>query len=358
MKRSVVALVLGICGSGFAAPTYHIHPLDFNGALQSMNSSGDMAGYSNTFDQPQGEVTIGGINHVLQPFTGDSASIAYQLNDQGTVVGGSRGTGGERAFVYSGGVVTALTPLLGGTYDTAYGINNAGLIVGKSESATGTYACLWENGVPRSLGTLPGDVGSDARQINANGDVVGESISSNGKTNPVIFANGKLIKIPGLPGDDTITLGYQINNSDMVLGAYTPNMGFGPQGVFLFDGHKTVSLGWPAADAIMFPTGLNDRGQAVGWSQGSIAEGYIGWLYTDGAMYNFQNLLDSSSSGWTTGWIMGIDNAGDVYGFGNKGAFFATPVPEPKMGLGFLIGFGAICSWKPLRKMKLRKSPI
>ena len=70
--------------------------------------------------------------------------------------------------------------------------------------------------------------------------------------------------------------------------------------------------------------GLNDFGQVVGVSSG------IPFLYSNGQMMNLNNLV-VSNSGWVLSWANGINNAGQIVGYGTnpsgqQDAYLLNPV--------------------------------
>lgn len=334
-----------VTGRAIAVPTYTVQPLPFGGMAYSVNSNGDIAGFAGVFGGDIARIRIGGINHDISPFAGDSDCFAYALNDSGVAIGGSRsGTNNyhERSFEYANGIETPLGALSGGTYSTAEGINQAGQICGWSESANGHRAFLWQQGSMQDLGVLPGDVASEAFGINDEGDVVGNSISATGQSTPVVFSNGKITPIPGLSGGTLLT-GAKINDLGWVVGTFQPDAGSASSAyptAYLSDGVHTTSLGSITSNSVTMPTGLNNKGQVVGWSLDSNSATYTGWIYTDGATYELKDLADSSANNRTLSQIFGIQDSGAVYGYDNLRSFIATPVPEPTSLLLILGGIG------------------
>jgi probable HAF family extracellular repeat protein len=119
--------------------------------------------------------------HRLPPLTGDSASVAFGMNNIGQATGFSGGCGSGLADIYAAyhalrwqnGVPTDLGKL-GGTLAIGAGINNRGQVAGNATlpGDTVVHAFLWneEDGM-QDLGTLPADTNSIVGNINDEGQV-------------------------------------------------------------------------------------------------------------------------------------------------------------------------------------------
>jgi probable HAF family extracellular repeat protein len=238
-------------------------------------------------------------------------SFAQAVNDSGQVVGGSdSATRGRQPFLYTGGQMIGLGHLPGykGT-GVALGINNSGQVVGYDNPNSLRFsgdpgfnqAFLWQNGVMTDLGTL-GGTGSVATAINASGQVVGYSTTASGQTDAFLYANGVM--------------------TDLGL--------FGPGG--------EESIAWA----------INSSGEVVG-SHSTIGGG--AFLYSDGVLTDLNSLIDPAS-GWNLQEAHGINDAGQIVGWGTihgqTHAFELTPVPAPPglvislTGAGLLLGFAQV----------------
>jgi probable HAF family extracellular repeat protein len=252
-----------------------------------LNNNGQVVGYA--FD---GSAAGGATNHAFlweegvmtDLFPVPQFSIGNAVNDAGQVVGNYNL---NRPFIWEDGVFTDLGGFDGGaSFGYALDINNAGQVVGSSHVNNGSegieqHAFLWEEGVMTDLGALPGMLDSRAHAINQLGDVVGFSSLFDPDTTDEIsrsflYSNGQMIDL-NVPGDYT------------------------------------------AAEDI------NDLGHIVGW-MGSRA-----YIYEDGVVPELNTLI-LPGSGITVQKATGINNAGQIVGYGRAGtstrAVLLTPTEE------------------------------
>jgi probable HAF family extracellular repeat protein len=262
----------------------------------------------------------------------DYCSDPYGINNIGQVVGISYWPGvAYHAFICSGGAMTALGTLPGSSSSSsskAYGINDNGQVVG--EAVTGSmqwHAFLYSNGTMTDIGTLQPDIASVAKGINDSGTVAG-TIGAWPDSHAFIYSKG-VMTFPDIPFGYTEAVA--INNSGQVVG---DDQLTGMEHAFLFSNGVATDLG-TLGGGYSNAEGINDNGEIVGFSY---AAGYDGqqhaFLDLNGEpMQDLHNLI-SSNSGWTLEDAVGINNNGQIVGYGinpsgQTGVFLLTPTPEP-----------------------------
>jgi probable HAF family extracellular repeat protein len=183
---------------------------------------------------------------------------------EGVIVGGSETSTGElRAFLTIGGGLVDLGTL-GGRNSEARGVNAAGQVVGMAESAAGTMrAFLYTAGRMSDLGTLGGRY-SMASAINAAGRIVGSSETKNGASHAYLYQSSQMQDLGTLGGQNSAAMA--INSSGQVVGR-SDTAGSRRQ-AFLYSGSMinlnsllAANSGWE----LLAATGINDAGQIVGY---------------------------------------------------------------------------------------------
>lgn len=149
----------------------------------------------------------------------------------------------------------------------------------------------------------------------------------------------------------TGSVGYGINDAGQVTGlAYTTSSSPYLYHAFLYSNGAMTDLGTMGGISSA-GYGINSAGQVVG----SVLMGHDArdrginnaFLYSDGTMTNLNTLIDPSS-GWTLSEARGINDAGQIVGWGVSPyggefhAFLLTPVPEPETYALMLAGLGLI----------------
>jgi probable HAF family extracellular repeat protein len=285
--------------------------------------------------------TLGGFN-----------SSAYGINASGQVVG-SADTGGvsiHHAFrtTATGKVNDAganLGTFPGGTLSVAYGINASGQTVGYADTASRvdhafrTSASGKVSDAGTDLGTLGGPF-SFAFGINASGQTVGYS-DITGDTAHHAFRTSATGKISD-PGTDLGTLGG--NNSAALgindLGQTIGSAYLAGNAVFhAFRATDTGKISDPGSDlgtlggSSSEAYAINALGQVVGISDIAGNAGQHAFFEDITGPMQDLNTLIPSDSGWVLQEAHGINDSGQIAGFGMLGtaqhAFLLTPTPEP-----------------------------
>ena len=210
-----------------------------NDQTNDVNDRGQIAGDSETstkdascnppqaFDflgviwQPDGTITS------LPPYTGDTVSYAYTLDQSGKAAVGNSGScaaAATHALLWQNASSPTNLGSLGGTANVALDINNRGQIIGNSDlyGDMVTHTFLWQSGTMSDLGALPGDIDSFAGGINDAGQVVGESCDASGNCRGYLWQNGSMIDLNTViaPSKDlNLLFASNVNNRGEITGA-------------------------------------------------------------------------------------------------------------------------------------------
>jgi probable HAF family extracellular repeat protein len=293
---------------------------------------------------------------------------------------------GHRSVRWAG-TIGAYNESLGGSgFDSqGWDINDAGQVAGGSRipipgdldpTDNPYHAVRWTNGIPTDLGTLGGTF-SSARAINASGQVAGNASTTGDAASPAVVWTGTTATALGTLGGGSTTA-YDINDLGQVAGNST----------FPFSAilHAVRWTGTTPTDlGIGTANGINNAGQVVGtlgthatiWTGttptdlgtlgGSISEGLdinsfgvaVGMSFTtgdlsnqpfisiDGMMYNLNNLLVPSPNFFSLEAVTGINDRGQIVGYGLVGSerhavrLNPVAVPEPA-SMGLIVETGAL----------------
>jgi probable HAF family extracellular repeat protein len=278
----------------------------------AVNSSGAVAGMSTLASGDQRAVSCinGSLNNLGT--LGGTYSTALGINDHNQVVGQSTRSGdaASHAFLYSSGSMHDLGTL-GGTNSQANAINLGGQIVGWSNTSgdLSSHAFIYSNGTMTDLGTLGGP-NSQADAINNNGQVTGASLDTALNTEAFLYSSGSMTNLGTLGG--TYSEGFAINLSGQVVGQSSTS-GDANERAFLYSGGTMTSLGTlGGANSKAFA--MNDSGTIVGEADVN-AYSSDAFIYSGGHMTDLNSLLPAGS-GWTLWCATGINNAGQIVGYG------------------------------------------
>jgi probable HAF family extracellular repeat protein len=232
-------------------------------------------------------------------------SHAHAINQAGHVVGyWDSVTNGIHAFLFTNGV-TADLGTLGGTNTYALNINAGGQVVGFFATNNAIRAFLFDGAVT-NLGGLGGE-NSYAFGINANGNIVGYVDTTNGAR--AFYLNAGTVTDLGTLGG-TNSYAYGINSSNHVAGSALVS-GNAAINAFLWAGGSLSNLndlipggsGWTLQEA----RGINDGGQIVGWGVTNGQE--RAFSYANGTFTDLGIL-----AGGTNSYALGINNSNHVVG--------------------------------------------
>ena len=274
-------------------------------------------------------------------------TYAAGINDSNQVVGYSY-LGGSfdktHAYIWAPGYqITDLTPQeTNNTYapPQAFGINSSGMVTGceYQTSRSGYQNMVIWNGAAQLTGTYPpttdaattfistGKTTSYGTAINDSGEVIGSGKS--GVTFASLFYNGSSVTTPW---GDTTKYGWALNDAGIGIVSTTA-------ATDAYNGSTLVAIDSYGGPGDQFAINNAANPMAVG------GNGTTAYVYTDsGSMtWSSQTLaayaagLGATNAGsWTFQWADGINNNGEIAGFGLIGgqlhafALLNAPVPEP-----------------------------
>jgi len=320
----------------------------------------------------------------LNPLFGESFGQAYGINDLGQVVGwsGHSSGGGQAAMItqatiWNGPTPTALSTLSGGVTSQAFGINNAGVAVGFTHDAPGDRATIWNGTTPTALSPISSGTGGVATAINNAGMVAGYSDLSTGSRQTTVWNGAIPTGLNFLPGTDSSTASFGINESGAVVGNSRTSSPFSNQAT-IWNGSIPTGLNLLSGFTGSTAFGINDAGIVVGESliptQATVWNGGIPTGLGGGIAYDINNdgvvvgvggdgnkvfatvwiggvAFDLDTLTTATGWHLiearAINASGQIVGWGNNPsgdleAFLLTPTPLPAALPLFVTGLGAL----------------
>jgi uncharacterized membrane protein len=191
---------------------------------------------------------------------------ARGINSAGQIAGAFNGSPAR----YDHGALTLLETI-DGQYAYVEAINEQGAIAGSAyrtvDGISSNEPAIWdENGRIKLLGSF-GTVGGVALAINDLGHTVGYSIGRHPDGDAFFHDGSQMVPVPRVEGFCRVQLAMAINNHDLVVAHTECGAGMGP---VLWQGGTTRHLrdllpdrakGWKT----MFAQGVNDAGQVVGW---------------------------------------------------------------------------------------------
>jgi probable HAF family extracellular repeat protein len=238
------------------------------------------------------------------------------------------GSTATRGFVFDGTKAIDIGSL-GGADTYAFGVGEDGTVVGGSLLPNGREHAFirYPSGAWQDLGTL-GGLESEATAIGSG--VTGTADIASGASR-AFFYDGSTMRNLGTLGGN-FSAGLAINGAGIVAGhsrnAAGRLVGFiydttGEQ----FTGMRSLgTLGGNTSSALA----INGAGHVVGESNTAIGGPSFAFLYRDGQMFNLNSLIDPAS-GWVLLRATGINNSGQIVGYGTyQGALRAFRLLPPE----------------------------
>ena len=331
-----------------------------------INNRGDVVGLSGPVRIDLRHVFLyrNGVMTDLGQFGLIGSHIGPVLSDKGQVTGvlqfGTQTSGPGRrlhAFLYDAGGMHDLGTPLGAPVNMGEGINSHGQIVGDAlmnRPMVGGYrdhAFLTGGGRSMDIGVLPGCTSATPTGINAAGQIVGYSERQNGVGQQAFLYDSRTRKMTALatPPGCIGSLAYGINDRGQVIGLAMLSDVRG-QAVLWTAGRVTVLgtlPGMQSADG----AAINNRGEAVGTASSRLSsvsqfvnnhpirlKPLLPLFQQSGANHAFVyhagrlsdlNALIPAHSGWALESAEGINDRGQIVGFGlhdgQRRAFLLTP---------------------------------
>ena len=336
----LVPMLLSLAFTG-GAQTYTVSDLGTLGGNSSgaraINATGQIAGYAFSSSTQSNAFLYKNAKIINLGTLGGTTAIGLAINSSGQVAGYSTlSDGSYRAFISNKGKLTSVGTL-GGNYSDAEGMNDSGQVTGASATVSGaTHPYLYSNGVLTDLGTLGNNNNgwwNEGTAVNNASQVVGWSYDAQGNFLGFLWSNGQMQSLGTLGGDWSQAFG--INDLGQIAGqAYIKN-NIGAD-AFLYDGGVMQDLGTitsPTGGNGQYASGLgiNSTGVVVGestYQKNGQSIVYHAFVYSNGKMQDLNRLIPAGS-GWVLTTAYGINDAGQIVGYGTHNkqqrAFLLTP---------------------------------
>lgn len=256
-------------------------------------------------------------------------SRGYAINDSGIIVGESDNDI-SKAFLWDGTNMVQLGTL-GGASAVAHDINNAGEIVGASSNGSASRPYKRDAaGMMHDLGTLLGTTNSTGRAwgINQSGAVVGLSRNeANTTSQATLWIGGSISNLGSLADGTLFSQAYAINDDNVVVGSsvigkVSPTSSTDLYHAFVWEDGVMTDLGAHPSNTNYIHSeakDINNAGDIVGYTArffSSPTSGGAAMLWRDGEAIDL-NTLVPPGSGWVLQSAEGINEHGDIVGYGS-----------------------------------------
>lgn len=359
----VLLAMAAVAGAQYAIQDIGVLPIHAGGSSfgYSISNSGQVAGYSSpsgSFDFRAVRWNAGALENLGT--LGGNKSIGYDLNDAGNVVGASNiaTDGFNHAFLKELGSGMVDLGNLGGEFAESRGINASDWVTGYSwiNGGGSTRAFLKKPGsAMQNLGTLDGN--SYGRAINDAGQIAGDYDLSGGDRHAFRWSEGGGMVDIGVLSGGHYAVSSRINSGGAVVGYSTTTESGSTYAAFVYrDGFGMTQLAGlrGLGEYDDRARGINAAGDAVGSSwTGTSGDTSRAVLWAAGGGVVDLNTLIDPGSGWELTVAYGINDAGQITGYGKVDGdvrgFVMTPVPEPGTLVALLGGVAVIFRLKRKR---------
>jgi probable HAF family extracellular repeat protein len=290
---------------------------------------------------------------------GSPGLVPAAINNQGVVVGEASADilgqlsscspstcGPPEGWIFKRGALMEIPPLSGDSYSIADDVNSAGMVVGGSATDYTEDAVLWGNdGSPTNLG--PGFLGSqssaEATAINDSRKIVGISYDAYDEIPTGFHLDGKTT---APCGKSTEAAPWAINNAGLLSGTSFLDSG----GAAAIECPPLVTIEAPPPSNptwVNYGFGINDQGQAVGRLAIGPGPEFHPFLYYKGATKDLGTLFRRKSS---VAFAFSINQSGVIVGWSA-----AAPGSPPTRAEAFVYADGQMVDLNTLLPASVRK---
>jgi probable HAF family extracellular repeat protein len=313
---AVAAFSFGL-NLGAAEPSYELFDLgaliDPHSYALAINQAGQVAGYGRTARGARAFLYRDQAMQELGPLRATN-SYATSINLFGHIAGFADQIEGVRAFVFQDGLLRQFESLSDIDH-YAFGINDSGWVVGHFSTADGDEAFVFDGSAVSGLGGLGGS-NSYAYAINGRGAIAGSALPAGIQTlHAALWDGGQLFDLNQfVPGSGwELEEARAINDQGLLTG-----FGWfqGSQHAFRLNGRTLTDLGTLPGATASRGLGLNNRGEVVGSVTIGAGTQTRAFLWSDGRMEDLNDLI-SGAAGWQLREARGINDAGQIVGWGS-----------------------------------------